>query len=110
MLKLSSREPGYFYLDEPVSNSRNLKYKILEFSKFWNFKTSVELVPNADLALQHHSHIISSDAIVLDSCLSYFNLSEDIIQRFIPDAFILTFSLINAVFLCESLNNIAKVC
>lgn len=80
-----------FYLDEPVSNSRNLKYKILEFSKFWNFKTSVELVPNADLALQHHSHIISSDAIVLDSCLSYFNLSEDIIQRFIPDAFILTF-------------------
>lgn len=91
MLKLSSREPGYFYLDEPVSNSRNLKYKILEFSKFWNFKTSVELVPNADLALQHHSHIISSDAIVLDSCLSYFNLSEDIIQRFIPDAFILTF-------------------
>ena len=80
-----------FYLDEPVSNSRNLKYKILDCSHHWPVDTQVELAQNADLSLQNKSNIISSDAIILDSCISYFNLSKEIIESFINDAPILTF-------------------
>lgn len=77
------------YLDEPVSNSRNLKHKIQDLSKFWDFKTSVKLVSNPDVVLKNKSCVVSGDAVVLDSCLSYFNLSQGMIERFIPDAFIL---------------------
>lgn len=33
-----------FYLDAPVSNSGNLKYRILEHAKTWGIETEVELV------------------------------------------------------------------
>lgn len=83
-------EQVIFYLDEPVSNSRNLKHKIHEISKSFRFQTNIELVINPDVILQSKSHVISSDALILDTCLSFFNLSQDIISRFIPQALIIT--------------------
>ncbi len=40
-----------FYLDSPVSNSSNLKHKILEYAQIWDIKTEVELVNNVDIIL-----------------------------------------------------------
>jgi hypothetical protein len=80
-----------FYLDAPVSNSGNLKYKILEYAKDWNIKTEVELVNNADVILNKLNRVISSDAAILDSCISYFNICKIIIEEYIKEANIIKF-------------------
>ena len=41
----------------------------------------VELVPNADVLLVNKEYVVSTDAVILDSCLSYFNLSKAIIRE-----------------------------
>lgn len=75
-----------FYLDSPVSNSGNLKYKILNYKKIWNIKTEVELVNNADVVLEKLGRVVTSDAAILDKCISYFNLNRYIIYEYIKDA------------------------
>ena len=74
-----------FYLDSPVSNSGNLKYKILEYFKDFNVKVEVELVNNADVILEKLDRIVSSDAAILDKCISYFNVFEEIIKTYVSD-------------------------
>lgn len=69
-----------FYLDEPVSNSKNLKVFMTEQAKEWNFSTQVHLVLNADVILREQSYVISSDAVILDECKSYFNLGKFIVD------------------------------
>ena len=53
-----------FYLDEPVSNSKNLKVFMTEQAKEWNFSTQVHLVLTADVILREQSYVISSDAVI----------------------------------------------
>ncbi|MGD9568346.1 MAG: DUF434 domain-containing protein [Sedimentibacter sp.] len=76
------------YLDAPVSNSGNLKSKILEYSEMWNIPTEVDLVPNADVVLSKMERIVTSDSILLDECKSWFNLSRKILNDYINDAWI----------------------
>lgn len=80
-----------FYLDAPVSNSGNLKYKILDYAQRWNIKTEVELVNNADVVLEKLGRVVTSDAAILDKCESYFNLSKYIIAEYIKDANLIIF-------------------
>lgn len=75
-----------FYLDAPVSNSGNLKYKILDQMKNYNFITEVELVNNADIVLDKLDRIVSSDAAIIDKCEGYFNLCEPIIEEYIAES------------------------
>ena len=75
-----------FYLDSPVSNSGNLKYKILECVKDRNIDVNVELVNNADVILEKLDRVVSSDAVIIDKCISYFNLSKIIIEKYIKNA------------------------
>lgn len=70
-----------FYLDAPVSNSKRLKSSILSMMKAIPLSVEVELVPNADVLLVNKEYVVSTDAAILDSCLSYFNLSKAIIQE-----------------------------
>ena len=72
-----------FYLDSPVSNSDNLKYEILEVSKNWSTEVEVNLVNNADVILEKLDNVVSSDAVIIDKCISYFNLSREIIEKYI---------------------------
>ena len=81
-----------FYLDSPVSNSGNLKYKILEHFKGFDIEVDVELVNNADVILEKLDRVVSSDAFIIDKCVSYFNLCENIIDEYIKDANIINFS------------------
>lgn len=72
-----------FYLDAPVSNSGRLKVALLEDSNLWDTKIHVELVNNADPILASKGRIITSDSIILDECVSWFNVTGYIIENYI---------------------------
>lgn len=74
-----------FYLDKPVSNSGNLRYEILEASKKWHTEVEVNLVNNADVILEKLDNVVSSDALIIDKCIRYFNLSKEIIDKYIDE-------------------------
>lgn len=82
----------HFYLDAPVSNSGRLKVKILEYAKKWNFTVEVSLVNNPDTILSNMNRIVTTDAIILDNCESYFNLAAYCIQTYLTDAFVIDLS------------------
>ncbi len=67
------------YLDAPVSNTGRLKQKLYELFMGYSFEVEVELVHNADVLLQNQNNIITSDAIVLNKCRSWYNLVWDIL-------------------------------
>jgi len=68
------------YLDSPVSNTGRLKHKILEMFEDYQFKISVELVNNADVILEKLPNVITSDAIILNKCQSWINLTAEILR------------------------------
>ncbi|HBB29782.1 MAG TPA: DUF434 domain-containing protein [Clostridiales bacterium] len=74
------------YLDSPVSNSGNLKIRILELSNKYEIITNVILVNNADVVLEKLDYVVTSDSTILDKCDSYINLSKSIINEYIPKA------------------------
>ncbi len=82
----------HFYLDAPLSNSGRLKVKLLENSKDWSSKVKAEVVNNPDQLLSQKERIVTSDAIVLDACKSYFNLGAYCIQHSIKDVCIIDLS------------------
>lgn len=77
-----------FYLDAPVSNSGVLKFTILEMAKFYSLNIQVDVINNPDTALNGMERVITSDAIILDACQSYFNLAAYCIGQYIPEAFV----------------------
>lgn len=78
------------YLDSPVSNSGNLKIRILEYAEKHNLDTTVKLVNNADVILEKLDNVVTSDATILDKCISHFNLSKRIIDEYIDDVNIIS--------------------
>ncbi len=69
-----------FYLDKPVSNTGRLKQRIYEITEKYPFKTTVELADNVDTILEGKENVVTSDAIILDRCKSWFNFSEEIVS------------------------------
>lgn len=76
-LKISK---AVFYLDRPVSNSGNLKIRILELLNKYNFEVDVNIVVNADKSLENLENVISSDAVVIEKSASWFNLVKKILD------------------------------
>lgn len=76
-----------FYLDKPVSNSGRLKELIIYMSKDYNFETEVFLIEAVDSLLEKKEYVISSDAIILNKCISWFNLNAYIINKKIQEVF-----------------------
>ena len=64
--------PGtiHILLDAPVSNSGRLKSKIHEVDPL----VDVQIVPHVDLILYEKANVVTSDSIILDACISWFNL------------------------------------
>lgn len=81
-----------FFLDAPVSNSGRLKTKILEHSSNWNLDASVELVPNPDSVLAKMERIVTTDSVILDECISWFNISRRIIEQKVKNVKIVNLS------------------
>ncbi len=69
-----------FYIDKPVSNTGRLKQRILEIAENYQIQVTAELVDNADKILYDKECVVSSDAIILDKCISWVNLGNDIIK------------------------------
>lgn len=80
------------FLDAPVSNSGRLKTRIIKHSDLWNIPVEVELVPNADTFLMKLDRVVTSDSVILDNCISWFNLMDIVINRYITDAIIINLS------------------
>lgn len=89
-LSLLSAPAINFYLDTPVSNSGNLRNRILSHSVEWGLPVEVELVPNADIVLSKMGRIVTGDSVLLDKCQSWFNLSSKIVQDYIDSAWIVS--------------------
>lgn len=84
-LKLLRCEEAVFYLDAPVSNSGRLRNKLQEILKSYPFQTRIELTDNADVMLQKLGNVITQDAIILNQCESWINLTAEIIRTRFPN-------------------------
>jgi len=80
------------YLDSPVSNSGNLKIRIIEHSNKYKIIANVILVNNADVVLEKFDNVVTSDSTILDKCNSYINLSKSIINEYIHKANLISLS------------------
>lgn len=67
------------FLDEPVSNSGNLKSKIYEFE--WPVPLAVELVRDPDMQLKKLPQVITGDSVILDACVSWFSMAAWILEH-----------------------------
>ncbi|MDE6666272.1 MAG: DUF434 domain-containing protein [Ruminococcus sp.] len=72
-----------FYLDAPVSNSGRLKQKILEIMKNRPFETEVYTENAVDSILESKSCVVTADAVILDRCGSWYNLTDKVIRNHI---------------------------
>ena len=73
-----------FYLDSLVSNSDNLKLKILDILSLYNIKIEV--------ILEKLGRVVTSNASILDKCISYFDLSTYIVEKYINESKIIDLS------------------
>jgi hypothetical protein len=82
-----------WWLDKPVSNSGRLKTLILDTAARNGWNMEVQLSFSPDHVLSHTEQIIAtSDGIVLDRCQRWFNLTQYIITKDIPQARLLDLS------------------
>lgn len=81
-------QKAVFYLDQQVSNSGRLRALLLETGAGYSTEIQVELHPSVDGVLAQMSGVVTSDAIILDKCGSWYNLNRGIIEASIPDAWI----------------------
>lgn len=70
-----------FYLDAPVSNSGRLKERIQQRIENFPFDLKVLNIYNVDSVLETREHVVTSDAIILDKCKSWFNLTREVIEK-----------------------------
>lgn len=70
-----------FYLDAPVSNSGRLRQKILDTMSGKPFETESYTENAVDPILENKSHVITADAIILDRCESWYNLTDYILKK-----------------------------
>lgn len=74
-----------FYLDAPVSNSGRLKEQIGTLLGEFPFELGLEVIHNVDTTLETLDNVITSDAIILDKCGSWFNLNRKILEDAMGD-------------------------
>lgn len=89
-----SIEEVIFYLDAPVSNTGRLKRRILELLNGYPFRIDAELVNNADAVLKEMEYVITGDAIILNQCISWYNLTSAILDNIFPELMVIDLSLL----------------
>lgn len=73
------------HIDNPVSNSRNLKMLILDLAQHYRTHVEVHLIDACDKSFYHHPYVISGDGIVIDYATSWIPLYAWIVQRYQQD-------------------------
>jgi len=87
-LESTGASSARIYLDSPVSNSGRLRQRILEISSSFQLPVEVILADDTDKMMEGNENIITGDSILLDSCISWINLTRDIIMGIEVDPFI----------------------
>ena len=64
----------HILLDEPVSNSGRLKMLIADIGENYNINLDIQILKDVDRTLYEKENVVTADAIILDNCLSWFNL------------------------------------
>ncbi|MCR5847678.1 MAG: DUF434 domain-containing protein [Lachnospiraceae bacterium] len=70
----------HILLDEPVSNSGRLKTLLAEIGEKYDFNLDIQIIKDVDRELYKKENVITSDAIILDNCKSWFNVMKRIIK------------------------------
>ena len=81
VLESNQIRKAVFYLDSPVSNSGRLKDRIMELLENFDYEVQAVTIHNVDSVLKQQDHVITSDAIILDNCISWFNLASEAIEQ-----------------------------
>lgn len=74
-------EKAVIYLDAPVSNSGRLRSRLLERSGDVPFMLEVQVENAVDHLLKQQDCIASADAIILDECTAWYNLTGAVIAQ-----------------------------
>ena len=82
-------EEALFYLDQQVSNSGRLRALLLDKAEGRSVRVQVELHPSVDGVLSRMENVVTTDAIILDKCGSWYNLNREIIEESVPEAWVL---------------------
>lgn len=80
VLEKQKIKKAVFYLDAPVSNSGRLKECIINNLAGFDFEVQVEIINDVDSVLETMENVVTGDAIILDKCLSWFNLTKAAIE------------------------------
>ena len=82
VLQEASVRKANILLDEPVSNSGRLKALIADTAEGrYSFELDIQILQNVDRSLYQKSLVITSDSIILDHCISWFNLTAECMKR-----------------------------
>ena len=68
-------------LDKPVSNSGRLKSLIADIGEAYQFDLDIQIIRDVDRTLYGKACVITSDAIILDHCESWINLTAECMKR-----------------------------
>ena len=74
-------ESVHILLDEPVSNSGNLKAFIAEIGEGYQTKLDIRLLKEVDKTLWNKENVITSDAIILNNSISWYNLVGECVEK-----------------------------
>ena len=80
-LKTAGVRKAHILLDEPVSNSGRLKALIAEIAEASAVDTDIQILRDVDRALYSKENVITSDAIILNHCVSWVNLTEGCVKE-----------------------------
>ena len=81
LLESEGVKEAYFLIDAPISNSGRLSSKIEDMFTDSNVNVVCEVINDVDKNLYDRENVITSDAIILDNCISWFNLTRRVIKE-----------------------------
>ena len=80
-LKEMKVRSAHILLDEPVSNSGRLKTLMAEAGDEYPFELDIQILKQVDSALWDKENVITTDAIILDRCISWINLMKKCAEK-----------------------------
>ena len=72
-----------------MSNSGRLRALLLDKAAERGVQVQVELHPSVDGVLSRLENVVTTDAIILDKCGSWYNLNRELIEETVPEAWVL---------------------
>ena len=81
-LKEQNIKTAHILLDEPVSNSGRLKGLLAGIGEGYPFCLDIQLLKTVDSALWDKDNVVTTDSIILDHCIGWFDLMKICVQKY----------------------------